>query len=136
VQVIDYQRELTLSLAFVVEPILKHVENHHKAILPVQAEELKKLAVGVSTLSNRLLAIIAEGNYEELEGAIESQNALIDAIKTFRKAQIKRIKNQEVGTKNSVLYMNLLAETRNMALYALNMVKAQRDFVLHTKKKA
>lgn len=136
VQVIDYQRELTLSLAFVVEPILKHVENHHKAILPVQAEELKKLAVGVSTLSNRLLAIIAEGNYEELEGAIESQNALIDAIKSFRKAQIKRIKNQEVGTKNSVLYMNLLAETKNMALYALNMVKAQRDFVLHTKKKA
>ena len=133
VQVIDYQREMTLSLAFIVEPILKHVENRHKTILPVQAEELNKLAGGVSVFANRLLAIIAEGNYDELEGAIESQNVLLEAINSYRKAQIKRIKNQEVGTKNSMLYMNILSETKNMLLYGLNMVKAQRDFVMQTK---
>jgi phosphate/sulfate permease len=133
VQVIDYQRELAHSLSFVLEPIVKHVENHHKAILAVQAQELSQLASGITEYSNALLSIISNEKYDDIDAAIELQNSLVDLIKTFRKAQIKRIKNKEVGTRNSMLYMNLLAETKNMLFYELNMIKAQRDFVTYTK---
>ena len=56
------------------------------------------------------------------------------AIKKKTENIEKRIKNQEVGTRNSMLYTYLLAETRNMLLNAVNMVKSQRDFVKYSKK--
>ncbi len=129
VQVIDYQRELAHSLSFILEPVLNHVENHHKAILPVQTEELQKLVNGIAIFSNKLQSIVFDKNFDEIENAIEIQNLLINDINSYRKAQIKRIKKKEVGTRNSMLYMNLMSETKNMLLNALNMVKAQRDFV-------
>ncbi len=133
VQVIDYQRELAHSVSFILEPVLKHVENHHKAILPVQAEELQKLVNGIAIFSNKLQSIIFDENFEEIENAVEIQSLLINDINSYRKAQIKRIKNKDVGTRNSMLYMNLMSETKNMLFNALNMVKAQRDFVSDTK---
>jgi len=134
VQVIDYQRELAHSIAFILEPVLKHVENHHKSLIPVQKEELTKLANGIAIFISKLQSIIKNNDYEQLNSTIEIQNLLLDDIKSYRKAQIKRIKNKEVGTRNSMLYMNMLAETKNMLLYVLNMVKAQRDFVTYSDK--
>lgn len=134
VQVIDYQREVGHNLFYIIEPVIKHVDNRHKSILPIQASELKELTLNVSKLLSVLVAIGKNGNYEKLETAIELQNELLDSLNKYKKAQIKRIKNQEVGTRNSMLYTYLLAETRNLLMNSLNMVKAQRDFVTYTKK--
>ena len=133
-QVIDYQREMAHSLSFLLEPVLNHVENHHKAILPVQAKELDKLVNGIAIFSNKLQSIVYDENFEQLDNAIEIQNLLIEDIESYRKAQIKRIKKKEVGTRNSMLYMNFMSETKNMLFNALNMVKAQRDFVTDSKR--
>jgi phosphate/sulfate permease len=132
VQVIDYQRELAHSIAFILEPVLKHVENHHKSLIPVQKEELTKLANGITIFISKLQSIVKNNDFEQLNSTVEIQSLLLDDIKSYRKAQIKRIKNKEVGTRNSMLYMNMLAETKNMLLYVLNMVKAQRDFVSYS----
>ncbi len=134
VQVIDYQRELTHCLSFIIDPVLKHIENHHKSILESQAQELTALVNKSLDYSSKMIDIVTNAKYDELSNVIEIQTALIEMIKSNRKAQIKRIQNKEVGTRNSMLYMNLLAEIKNMVLYALNMVKAQRDFVIYTKK--
>ena len=59
---------------------------------------------------------------------IEEQQKLLVFLDTIRKNQIKRIRANEVGTRNSMLYLNLLAETKNLLLQLINMEKAQRDF--------
>lgn len=133
VQVIDYQRELAHNLYYILEPVLKHVDNRHKAILPKQANELKELSKDVTKLLSVLTAIGKNNNYEKLDTAIELLNSLLSSINKFKKAQIKRIKNQEVGTRNSMLYTYMLAETRNLLMNSVNMVKAQRDFATYTK---
>ncbi|MDA3892453.1 MAG: inorganic phosphate transporter [Salinivirgaceae bacterium] len=134
VQIVDFQRELGHNLVYLIEPVLKHVDNRHKAILQVQADEIKELALNVSKLLSILMAIGKNNNYEKLDKAIEIQNELLESLDKYKKAQIKRIKNQEVGTRNSMLYTYLLAETRNMLNNSVNIVKAQRDFVTHTRK--
>jgi putative Mn2+ efflux pump MntP len=128
-QVVDYQRELLHDLSFMLEPILNHVENHHKSILPVQADELSKLVDGVAIYFNKLQSVVFEKTFDQLDDVIEIQSLLIRDIECNVKSQIKRIKNKEVGTRNSMLYMNILTEIKNMLLNALNMVKSQRDFV-------
>jgi len=54
-------------------------------------------------------------------------------IKKFRKTQLRRIKNGELSTRNSILYLNFLTETKNLILNAVNLLKSQRDFILEQK---
>ena len=67
-------------------------------------------------------------NFGLISKAIEEQHELIAFLDIIRKNQIKRIKANEVGTRNSMLYLNLLAESKNLLLQLINLVKAQRDF--------
>ncbi|MGE4287981.1 MAG: inorganic phosphate transporter, partial [Salinivirgaceae bacterium] len=128
VQVLDYEREISHSLNYIVEPVFRHVDNHHKAIIGEQITELESIADGISQFAGYLQKLIANGKLDNLDELIQKQNSLLQLIKAIRKNQIKRIKNKEVGTRNSMLYLNILSEARNLLLYMVNMAKAQRDF--------
>ena len=47
-------------------------------------------------------------------------------------ADIKRIKNHEVGTRNTALYLNHLAEFRNLALFSNRIAKVFDDLILNS----
>jgi hypothetical protein len=61
------------------------------------------------------------------------QKDLIDRLTSLSKQQLKRIKNSESGTKNSTLYLNIMNETKNLLLFTVNLIKAQRDFLMFDK---
>ncbi len=69
--------------------------------------------------------------FTEVDHIIREQQELLYLIENMNKQQIKRIKNREAGTKNSLLFLGILAETKNMLLYTINLVKSQRDFIKH-----
>jgi hypothetical protein len=48
-----------------------------------------------------------------------------------RKNQIKRIKNHEIGTRNSMLYLSHLAELRNLLMFNTRLVTVFNDLILH-----
>ena len=52
-------------------------------------------------------------------------------IRNVRKKQIKRIKNHEVGTRNSALYLGQLAELRNLGLFSNRIVKIYDELILN-----
>jgi Na+/phosphate symporter len=81
------------------------------------------------------LYIVKEGKYEKIDELIEERDQLLQSLKTLEREQIKLIKDNQVSTRNSVLYFNIITETKNLLLYMINMVKAQRDFVVHSQKK-
>jgi Na+/H+ antiporter NhaB len=56
---------------------------------------------------------------------VEKTQKFIDAV---RKKQVKRIKANEVGTRNSMLFLGLLSEYKNLMLRAVNLTKSYRDF--------
>jgi len=132
VQILDYQRELAHCMTYIVDPIHEHVENNHRSILPQQSEELAEIAKKVTGFSKLLIEIVQQKKYDKLDSAIEQQTEVLKLVQNCRKNQIKRIKNKEVGTRNSMLYFNILEEARNMLLYEVNMMKAQRDFVKYS----
>ncbi|MBZ0099297.1 MAG: hypothetical protein K8F30_09440, partial [Taibaiella sp.] len=51
-------------------------------------------------------------------------------IRSIRKKQIKRIKKGKVGTRNSILYLHLLSEFRNMALFAHRILRVLEDVTI------
>lgn len=130
VQVIDYLREMVHAMSFISDPVYDYIDNNHKAFVPEQIEELNIIQGKLADFFNRINSIINERNYqtENIDSVLELQEVLLKSIQKFRKEQIRRIKAEKVGTRNSVLFLGILNETKNLILYAGNLLKASRDF--------
>ncbi|MBN1252720.1 MAG: inorganic phosphate transporter [Bacteroidales bacterium] len=131
VQVLDYLREITHSLTYISKPTYEHFNNQHSGFIKSQLDELNEANTHIQNLISEVLTIIESKKVKNIDSALEKQQILLNALTKFRKNQVKRIKNSEVGTKNSMLYLNILQETKNLALDIINLLKAQRDFIIY-----
>lgn len=131
IQVIDYLREIAHSLTFVVSPSLQHIENQHKGLTKTQAAELKEISENISVFFDDIMKMIKENDYTGVPDTIKKQQDILEIVNDARKKQVKRIKQSETGTRNSVLYLGLLNEIKNIMLHTVNLMKAQRDFILN-----
>ncbi|PKP15403.1 MAG: hypothetical protein CVU06_16645 [Bacteroidetes bacterium HGW-Bacteroidetes-22] len=129
VQVIDFLREIAHCINYISEPCLNHVANNHKGLLSQQKTELVKLTKDVSQLILMISNAITKDDYSIREQVLKIQQTVVDDIERARRAQVRRIKSREAGTKNSVLFLNILAETKNLVLFITNLYKSQRDFI-------
>ncbi len=129
VQVLDYMREMLHSISFIVGPALEHVDNNHKPLLKEQIKELKQLHAELSELILLVADSMEAGDFSRQEKLQEMQRNFIGTLGELNKMMIKRLKRAEVGTKNSILYFNILNETKNLALQVVNLYKSHRDFV-------
>ncbi len=57
-----------------------------------------------------------------------------ETLYEFEKDQVKRIKEKEVNTRNSLLFFKALTETKNMLIHSVNLIKSYRDFILVNQK--
>ena len=128
VQIHDYLRESAHSLSYVFDPAFRHVDNNHQPLNPDQQEDLKTLSRELSEYLNFLVAILKSNHFDNIRQSFDKQAILIDSIDSIRKKQIKRIKKGASGTKATILYLDLLTETKNLVLQSGNILKAYRDF--------
>ncbi len=128
VQILDYLRELSHCLSFIAHPVYDHLDNNHPPLIPSQAKEIKLLNGEISAFFSDINEILKNNRFEELDMVIKMQADILARLDIIKKWQIKLIKSEEIGTKNSMLVLGLLAETKNLLLYTVNMVKAHRDF--------
>ncbi len=134
VQVLDFLREITRSVYYISKSALTHVDNNHKGLLPDQVEELNQLNTRIAYLYAEILVYIREHRCTNIDSILEKQTELLSMIDQVNKKQIKRIKNHEAGTKNSLMYLGMLAEMKNILFYTINLLKSQRDFILEQNK--
>ena len=130
VQVLDYIRETTHALHFIIKPMLDHLNNNHNTFSEEQFTELENLSSQLSRLislvSNTIENKTCDKNHDKI---VIFQTQFLESITDFNKQQIKRIKNKNDKTRNSMLYLNILAESKNIALYIVNLFKSHRDFL-------
>jgi len=135
VQALDYLREIAHCVNYISEPSFEHVNNNHKGMIPAQKSELAGINQNITKLIAIILEIIKNGTFERQEEVLKLQSVILNALDHSRKAQIKRIKNNEAGTKNSLLFFNIIAETKNLVLFMVNLLKSHRDFVTYTNRR-
>lgn len=133
VQVIDYLREMAHSLNYTVKPIFNYFENKHKLFDPEQISQFNEFRNELNNFFNYALYILKEKRFEDLDELIDKRNQLVVNLKELEKAHIKWIKTNPVSTRNSILYFNIITETKSLLLNLINVVKAQRDFINETK---
>jgi len=133
VQILDYIREIAHCLRYIADPIYEYLDNNHPPLIPEQTKDLHELNESISAFYDEIQALIRKRQFRDLEKLIEHQHSILDLISKMKKKQIKYIKTELVGTRNTLLYLNLLSESKNLVLYGINMVKAHRDFLLSDK---
>ncbi len=126
IQLVNDLREITHCIRYITIPAFEHVDNNHKGLVKQQQEELKSLSKEfekyieyiVKTMQNK-----ESGNYEKIH---DMQEKITDDIATYQKNQIKRIKNKSSSTKNGLLFLNILEESK---MIALNLQSFSKTFV-------
>jgi len=125
---LDYMKEITHCVSYLIDPVYKHVDNNHKPLTDTQAKELNLLVAGVDHYINLVINVQGNNSNEKLQEIYRDQALIIELNKESRKNLIKSIKKNEIGTKNSMLVMTILGETRNILIYTSNLMKIQNDF--------
>ena len=129
VQVLDYLREILHNATYIVKPAIEHVSNTHKPLLELQLKELKEIWVLFDKLATLVKLSIEDPSKANEDKILSVQAKLLIQFKLINKNQLKRLKNAEVGTKNSILYLKFIDEWRSMSLHIVNLYKSYRDFV-------
>ncbi len=129
VQVIDYLRESSQSLGYIAEPIYDHIANNHKPMSDDQKAAVKELIQFYTPLHQACRDMIMRSDFTAIDHVKEQQEYLYEEMARLKKEQLKRIKKGKDSTKASVLFINILQETKLMSMGVVNAMKSYRDFM-------
>lgn len=129
--VVDYLAEMTKHVDAIVMSCLNHVDNNHKPLLDEQIKELKSINVELRNLLRSTIQVFKALDATQAEQTLADSEPFVKLVRTIRKRQLKRIKNQEIGTKNSMLFLAQLGEFRNLALFSNRLVQVCYDLVIN-----
>jgi len=125
--VLDYMREIGHNMVFITEPAFEHVDNNHKPIGEFQTMHLKDISEELNEFTSLAIVIVRENKYDKMPELLEIEQSILDKMDKYILAQIKRLKNYKSGTKNTKLFLDILAETKTLTFNMVNLVKSQRD---------
>ncbi len=128
VQIIDHLREYTHAVNFIVIPAYEHIENNHLGLSKKQTEELMSLHQELKTFVLNQIDSIEDLNFKKLKKLKKQQQSILENINASRLQQLKRIKLKNDKLKNSMLYIDILAEFKNLTLYSLSIIKIEASF--------
>ena len=129
----EYLNEIGQNVSNIVRTTLNHVDNNHKPYLKEQIEEMKNLNDQLRQINKLVLNVFHTLDEEKTLTTMDFFPPFVQLIRSYRKKQIKRIKANAVGTRNSMLYLNHLAEYRNIVLFTSRIVQVCYDLVINQK---
>jgi phosphate/sulfate permease len=133
VQMIEHKREMAHAVHYMLNPMIKHVENNHKPFTEEQSIELTATIASVTTVLKKISKMVKEQRFEAIDVLIDEIDLVIELLRKNEKQQFKRVKQQLVNTRNSQLYFKIHTELENLLLHSINLVKSERDFITHTR---
>ena len=129
VQVLSYLYEISKSLLFIAKSGYTYISNNHVGLNQHQVADLEKLNNDVSDVYQSIARMLRTSNYTDFEKVLAQRDGIFDIFVENIKSQIRRIKENESTTRNSILFLDIVNETKTMLLQSRNMMRAQRLFM-------
>lgn len=128
--VIDYLREMSHQTDSILKSNFKHVDNNHKPLTSEQVSELEEVHGIMRTIFQNIDESFRSLDLKKMGDFNSEFRDYASKIRDIRKKQINRIKKRKVGTRNSILYLQLLSDFRNMMLFANRIIRVLEDLVV------
>jgi Na+/phosphate symporter len=128
---LHYIREFARTMDSMIEACYEHVENTHFGTSKIQNDELTKLSEDLKHIYTSISRMVKEQNFEMKESCKQTHEEVIDIIVEFQKNQVRRVKHgEDTHTRNSVLYLTLMASTKDLVVDAIRLLKVQSKFTV------
>jgi len=128
-QMLDYLAEAAHSINYITEPSFKHVDNNHESLNTADANELKDYLHLAIRYFEKVRNRINSGNFSNPEKEDENLQDLYDALMRMRKNHLKRFRSDSVSSSVSLLYLDILTESKNLLYQIANLSKASRALI-------
>ncbi len=131
VQVVDYISEVTKALTHITSPSYDHIDNNHQGLSKEQITDLMDINNLVEQIFDKINDMLSRDDFSELDAVMVMRDELFENIADAIKKQLRRIKQnpEHSSTRSSILYLNLLNETKTMILQSRNLIKSQMYFM-------
>lgn len=129
IQVIDYFYEISKSLKVMTESSFKYINDNHEGFTKEQINDLTRLSEQVIEVASDFVSMIQSWDYSRFDNLLEKRHLIADYYALATRNQIKRAKSKDSGTRNSILFLSLLNETKIIALQSSNLMKSQKRLV-------
>lgn len=128
VQLVDYSYEITKSLKAITENTFQYIDNNHTAFSKEQIEDLKVIYKILSEAFTEYEKMEKSGDYSQFSQIVNMRETILDLNPKLTKRQIKRVKAGESTTRSSILFLNLVNESKIITLQSSNLMKSHRNF--------
>lgn len=128
VQLVSFSYEITKSLKAITEVTFRHIDNNHSAFSREQIEDLKVIYKMLSEAFAAYQEMEKSGDYSYFNQIVNMREAILDLNPKLTKRQIKRVKAGESTTRSSILFLNLVNESKIITLQSSNLMKSHRNF--------
>lgn len=128
VQLVSFSYEITKSLKAITETTFRHMDNNHSAF---SREQIEDLIIIYKILSDAFAAykkMEKSGDYSQFALIVNMRETILDLNPKLTKRQIKRVKAGESTTRSSILFLNLVNESKIITLQSSNLMKSHRNF--------
>ena len=132
VQVTDYLNEVAKALLHITRPSFGHIDNNHEGLSKEQMRDLQVINERAMEIYGRINRMLQTDDFSDLEATLEKRDELFDIISDAIKHQVKRVIDNDSSAKSSLLYLEIINETKTMILQSRNLLKSQKYFVSQT----
>lgn len=128
VQLIDYSYEITKSLKAISEAVFMYIDNNHTAFTKDQIEDLKTIYKTLEDGYNDFKKMAVNDDYSNYDVVVSLRDTILSLNSKMTKRQIKRVKESESSTRSSILFLNVVNESKIITLQSSNLMKSYRHF--------
>jgi len=133
VQVLDYLSDITHLMISISRSVFDHVDNNHAPLTKSQLKNLSSFQKNISKFFKEVIQIISDKSFDNIKRADSLSNNLLNKTVKLRKEQVKIFKRDTYNTRISLLYLDILVESKNLILYTTYLLKASKEFIKHFK---
>ena len=126
IQVVDYNFEISKSLLQITRESYEYIDNNHGGFSEEQILDLKLILDTVNKIYTEFLIMLEAKDYTNFEALMKKREMLTEVYANSTKHQIQRAKAHQSDTRSSILFLNIVAETKTLILQSRNMMKSQR----------
>lgn len=127
-QMLHYVREFSHCIEHIIHGSYDHILNNHRPVIDEQYQELNELTGALRALFFDVAREIETQDFGNKDKIKRSQAKLLDRISILQSRQVKRVKNGQTNTRNTLLYMTLLFGIRDLLVHVLRLLKVQSKF--------
>jgi len=125
VQIVDFSHEISKSLRVITEASHTYVENNHEPFSREQLDDLMSISEAFIDVFNEYAKMVEANDYHSYNNIRNKQIKISEMFSELTKKQIKRAKANESGTRNSILFLNILNEAKLISLQINNLMRAR-----------